>query len=115
MGIPRLTSQLQPYAGSAVLGCKTSQCSEHQSNLLNASEKKIVIDGPGLAFHIFYSLLACKSLSLNAFDAAPSYAEIGRGVTAFLEELRLYGLKMYTILNISIGTQLKHIQRKNLL
>lgn len=101
MGIPRLISHLQPYSVPALLGCKTPQCSEHHPDH-PSDNGKIVIDGPGFAFHVFYALLACKSPSLNPFDATPSYAEIGQGAIAFLEELRLYGLTMYKLLNISI-------------
>ena len=94
MGIPRLISLLQPYAVSAVLGCKASHSSEHISNHPD-EHNKVTIDGPGLAYHIFYALLAHKSHSLNALDAAPSYADIGQSVVIFLEELQHYGLTMY--------------------
>ena len=101
MGIPRLISYLQPYSVPAVLGCKTPQCSEHHRDH-PSDNGKVVIDGPGFAFHVFYALLACKPPSLNPFDATPSYAEIGQAAIAFLQELRLYGLTMYKLLNISI-------------
>ncbi|KAL8826880.1 MAG: hypothetical protein Q9191_003531 [Dirinaria sp. TL-2023a] len=96
MGIPRLISHLQPYAVPAVLGCKASHCSEHNSSYPD-DRIKVTIDGPGFAYHVFYTLLAHKSPSLSAFDAAPSYAEIGQRAITFLEELQLYGLTIEKI------------------
>ena len=56
-----------------------------------------MIDGPGLAYHIYYRLLAHKNPILNVYDAIPSYAEIDRGTVAFLDELHNYGLTMYAL------------------
>ena len=90
MGIPRLTSYLQPYFTSTILGCSTLDCCEHgrQSTIL-------VIDGPGLVYAVYYRLLAWKSQSLTALDAQPSYREIGNATVQFLEQLRACGIIMY--------------------
>ena len=54
-----------------------------------------MVDGPGLAYHVYYRLLAYRPASLNALDGVPSYSEIGKGMIIFLDELRAYGLVMY--------------------
>lgn len=95
MGIPRLTSHLQPYATSTILGCNIPDCSHHRQN---QKERKIFIDGPGLAYHVYYRVLSHRPTVLNAYDAAPSYAEIGQATIALLGELDLYGLLMYAII-----------------
>jgi len=96
MGIPRLTSHLQPYATSTILGCRTRDCSYHRRD---QEERKIVVDGPGLAYHIYYKVLSQSSTVLNAYDAAPSSADIGQATTAFLHELELHGLLMYAFID----------------
>lgn len=98
MGIPHLISRLQPYAISSSLGCRNSDCLEHRSH----TSRRITIDGPGLAYHVYYSLLAYKSSYLNSFDAVPSYAEIGQGAIKYLEGLEAYGLTMYGSLSLII-------------
>lgn len=71
MGIPRLITYLEPYATPAELGgCK------------------VIIDGPGLAYHIYYRLLSAKSRADNAILGAPSYAELGESTILFLDELQ---------------------------
>ena len=93
MGIPHLAQLLQPYAVSTVLGCKTPACKKHklQQGIL---EREIIIDGPGLAYHVYYKILAHKPRTLNAVDAIPSYSEIGNATITFLDELVSYGLRM---------------------
>ena len=91
MGIPRLISHLQPYAITTIIGCKQPDCPQHQRR---SSERNITIDGPGLAYHVYYRLLAYKPTLLNAYDAAPSYAATGTAVLGFLDELQFYGFTM---------------------
>ena len=94
MGIPYLIKRLQPFAISSMLGSKHPTCTanaEPNSDDINSA----VIDGPSLAYFIYYRLLAHKSASLSQIDAVPSYAEIGRGVLAFLEQLEHCGLCVY--------------------
>lgn len=90
MGIPRLTSLLQPYFVPTTIGCSNTDCRSHtqQSN-------PVVIDGPGLAFVVYYRLLACKPTSLSPIDAQPSYDEIGKAILVFLDGLTHCGLTMY--------------------
>lgn len=71
MGIPRLITYLEPYATPAELnGCK------------------VIIDGPGLAYHIYYRLLASKSRTDNAIYGAPSYRQLGESAVHLLDELQ---------------------------
>lgn len=86
MGIPGLTAKLQPYAVPAKLGSYHLDASQDTS--------RVIIDGPSLAYHIYYRLLACKSASLNALDAAPSYHDIGQGALVFLDALREHDVVM---------------------
>lgn len=86
MGIPSLTAKLQPYGASAQLGTYHRTKSQETS--------KVIIDGPSLAYHIYDRLLACKPASLNAWDAIPSYEELGRGTLVFLDALRDHNVVM---------------------
>ncbi|KAL8803353.1 MAG: hypothetical protein Q9182_003241 [Xanthomendoza sp. 2 TL-2023] len=74
MGIPHLAGHLQPYAIHTTLGQKTihfnidvDKAPEYTLNL--------IIDGPALAYHIYYRL-AHRSGASNPFDAIPSYQQI---------------------------------------
>ena len=49
--------------------------------------RKVIVDGPGLAYHIYYRLLARDSIS-TAIDAVPTYHEIGLAFRAFLDALQ---------------------------
>lgn len=71
MGIPRLITYLEPYATPAEL-----------------SGGKVIVDGPGLAYHIYHQLLASKPRADNAIYAAPTYAELGQSAVCFLDELQ---------------------------
>ncbi|KAL8702466.1 MAG: hypothetical protein Q9201_004371 [Fulgogasparrea decipioides] len=89
MGIPRLVGHLQPYATDVTLGYKDDK-GRRTSDNDPAGSSSVVIDGPGLAYHIYYRLVANTARSLNAFDAAPSYQEIGTGVTTYLAGLKAH-------------------------
>lgn len=86
MGIPRLTTHIQPYLIPTVLGCSIPDC-ETPSHPQGA-QQKLIIDGPGLAYYLYYRLLAHKPDSLNGLDALPSYNELGRATLIFLDELQ---------------------------
>lgn len=90
MGIPRLTSYLQPYFNSTVLGCSDFDCSIHTRQMTT-----LIIDGPGLVYAVYYRLLAWKSQSSSVLDAQPSYKEIGNATVHFLEQLSRCGITMY--------------------
>ena len=93
MGIPHLAQLLQPYAISTVLGCKTEQCRSHRTDS-GKSTRSIIIDGPALAYHVYYKIRTGKPQLLNAFDAIPTYTETSAAFLTYLEELESYGLVM---------------------
>ncbi|PMD25784.1 hypothetical protein NA56DRAFT_564178 [Hyaloscypha hepaticicola] len=70
MGIPHLTLFLQSYAKAESI-----------------SGKHVVIDGPGFAYHIYYTCLSARSGAWNPFEAAPSYEEFGKACVAWLDGL----------------------------
>lgn len=88
MGIARLRKHLEPFAESIVLGCMTINCKEH------SAQREIIIDGPSLAYHIYYRLFAHKPAYLGPIDAIPSYNELGKAFLVFLDELVRYGIKV---------------------
>ncbi|MCJ1288229.1 hypothetical protein MMC26_007584 [Xylographa opegraphella] len=92
MGIPRLRGLLEPYFQTLTLGCSNQECTDHK-----LSPKPVVIDGPGLAYVIYYRLLAWKPIHLNAIDAQPTYEEISCAVLIFLQALTNCGLKIERI------------------
>ena len=94
MGIPYLTQLLQPYAISTILGCKSEQCRSHRIES-GRSARKIIIDGPALAYHVYHTVLREKPNLLNAFDAIPTYNETGNAFLTYLGELESHGLAMY--------------------
>lgn len=71
MGIPRLLSYLQPY-----------------TNTTSLKDCNIIIDGPGFAYYIYYSLSAQHTYYEDAIRAAPSYEELGEAALAFLDKLQ---------------------------
>ena len=92
MGIPRLITYLSPWAVPTVLGCRTADCSTHTT--YDSDRNKVFIDGPALAYHIYYRLLASNQGVLNALDAQPSYEELGKATLSYLDELQDHGLQM---------------------
>jgi len=76
MGIPHLISHLQPYAKSGPLTGDS------------------VIDGPAFAYHVYYACLNNRPSSKNAFEAAPTYHEVGKTAIAWLDGLVASGMNM---------------------
>ncbi|CAD0040469.1 unnamed protein product [Aureobasidium pullulans] len=83
MGIPHLTHSLSPYGDKVVLP-------QNPANHENA-----IIDGPSLAYHVFYVCIARRTGTRNALEAAPTYQELGQAAVDWLEQIEQYGLKMY--------------------
>ncbi|MCJ1439706.1 MAG: hypothetical protein MMC23_000187 [Stictis urceolatum] len=88
MGIPRLTAHLEPYFETTVIGCQ-GNCRNPSSN----SDQKIVIDGPGLAYYIYHTLVA-RSGAVSAIDALPSYQALGELAIDFINGLRSRGVEI---------------------
>ncbi|KAG9237755.1 XPG domain containing-domain-containing protein [Amylocarpus encephaloides] len=78
MGVPRLTRLLRPYA------------TESQS-LRGTS---VVVDGPAFCYHAYHICLSARWKARNQFEAAISYAEVGRVAIAWLDALRLSGVSI---------------------
>ncbi|KAG9244562.1 XPG domain containing-domain-containing protein [Calycina marina] len=76
MGVPHLLSHLQPYAEPKRLAGDA------------------VIDGPGLAYHIYYICLKNKPWAKNGLEAIPTYDEIGATTIAWLNGLVLSGVNI---------------------
>ena len=74
MGIPHLITYLQPYSESKSL-----------------KGENLVVDGPGLAYHIHHLCLRLRPGARNPFDAAPSYKELGEATIVWLNELQARG------------------------
>lgn len=80
-----------------MLSCAETKCNEHPKN------PKIVIDGPGLAYYIYFRVLAYKSscmeniAAIPSIDVIPSYDELGKATLVFLDELRSRGAVMYIL------------------
>ena len=85
MGILHLAKQLHAFAEFSSLGCKTKGCREHLSH------RNIIIDGPGLAYHIYQRGLDHSSSGLSPVDAIPSNGRLGMAALAFLDELQCHG------------------------
>ncbi|KAA6412694.1 MAG: hypothetical protein FRX48_03686 [Lasallia pustulata] len=92
MGIQGLTVKLQPYATPATLGSYNSYNANDSQDT-----SRVIIDGPSLAYYVYYRLLASKPASLNAFDSAPSYKELGQGALVFLDTLSEHNVTIDSI------------------
>ncbi|KAN0106105.1 XPG domain containing domain containing protein [Hyaloscypha variabilis] len=71
MGIPHLITFLQPYAETESI-----------------AGRHVVIDGPGLAYHIYHACLNKRPAACNPFEAAPTYEQLGTACYAWLDGLR---------------------------
>ncbi|KAL8938978.1 MAG: hypothetical protein Q9216_003604 [Gyalolechia sp. 2 TL-2023] len=92
MGIPRLAGHLQPFAVSATLGSDPNSIAASDTPETRHFSSNVVIDGPGLAYHVYYKSLAGQSSTLNAYDARPSYRDIGEAFLVYLQEMEAHGL-----------------------
>lgn len=75
MGIPGLKRHLQPFAVSVDL-----------------ENRRVIIDGPALAYHILYLCLAKASRS-SPFELPP-YSLLGETVVAWLDQLQRCGVSV---------------------
>jgi len=76
MGVPHLINHLKPYATLAPL------------------DGDAVVDGPALAYHVYYICLNNRPMARNPLEATPTYEEIGRTSLAWLEGLEANGISM---------------------
>jgi hypothetical protein len=87
MGIPHLTAYLRPYA-TPVTWQRRGSTSDA------ALPEELIIDGPALAYHIYYQCLALRSGAGNALEAFPTYAELEIAVVLWLENIETFGLSV---------------------
>jgi len=87
MGIPHLMQNLQTY-GEKVL------FQQQDGTKLSAPTTNIIIDGPALAYHIYYICLSRRGGARNALDAIPSYKELAYAIIAWLDQLETYSIGM---------------------
>ncbi|KAG9899600.1 hypothetical protein KCV05_g16514, partial [Aureobasidium melanogenum] len=85
MGIPHLTHSLSPYGDKVVL---PQNPTKHEN---------AIIDGPSLAYHVFYVCIARRTSARNALEAAPTYQELGQAAVNWLEQIEQYGLKIKSV------------------
>lgn len=99
MGIPRLIGHLQPYAITSALGNESVDSSEDviQSS---TSLSPMIIDGPGLVYHLFHRLFGRNATLLKGHDTIPSYTEIGEAFIAFLDLLEAHRCHMYCLFHL---------------
>ncbi|KAK5003256.1 hypothetical protein LTR28_010393 [Elasticomyces elasticus] len=87
MGIQGLLHAVQPYATRITFTHDT------QSN----GTESAIIDGPGLAYDVYNRCLTLQCGARNAFEALPSYGDVGAAAVAWLEDLEQHGLKVTAI------------------
>ncbi|KAF2139339.1 uncharacterized protein K452DRAFT_310771 [Aplosporella prunicola CBS 121167] len=95
MGIPRLLHNLEPYATPVVLGApaKPAQQAKEQGK----PAKRVVIDGPGLAYHAYHRAVGRRQRARNALEAMPPYAEVCDVALEFVDALEAAGLEIAAI------------------
>lgn len=101
MGIPRFAGHLQHYSVSTTLGQKRV----HDDDSDTVDPPRLVIDGPGLAYHLYYRL-AHGPTSLGASDTLPSYEQIGQAAIVFLSEIEAHHVQM-----LGIHRHVRHVER----
>ncbi|OCK73667.1 hypothetical protein K432DRAFT_312287 [Lepidopterella palustris CBS 459.81] len=97
MGIPRLTSSLEPFA-------ERIQFSSNDSG----APKSAVIDGPGLAFHICNQSLGYRT---DLARASPSYAELSSRVVQWVRQLQQTGPRIDAIYFDGVLPKFKKAER----
>ncbi|KMP06763.1 hypothetical protein CIRG_06444 [Coccidioides immitis RMSCC 2394] len=81
MGIPHLARHLLPHAEVVWLG--DADVNPKDGRQITS----VVIDGPALVYHVYYSLLSRMPPGLNAVAAQPTSNEVSIGVMRFLFQL----------------------------
>lgn len=84
MGIPHLITHLRPYA--TVVCCDGSGQQPPSSRL--------IVDGPALAYHVYYQHLVQISRGQDALALALSHQFLGLAAIAWLDHLKKCGLTM---------------------
>lgn len=88
MGIQGLTARLESYA--------SPWPTQEQSGSVTAP-RPVIIDGPSLAYFIYYRHLKEQDTKLNALDAYPSYDQVTHAVLRFLGRLEASEFTIHSI------------------
>lgn len=111
MGIPRLITHLRPYAVYETVdgsdsGSGNGSGNSRGGNVLPPSpaqawRRRAIIDGPALAYHVYYAYLApashaARSSMGTALSSTP-YRQLGHAALAWLDKLQSCGLTMYCL------------------
>lgn len=91
MGIPHLITHLRPYATSMTID-------DHPSlsfSVNTTPNRRVIIDGPGLAYHVYCTYLAEPRSVAHPLTIASLHEQIGPAVIAWLDQLERCGIKMY--------------------
>lgn len=91
MGIRRLTQDLQQFSESAVLDGTANDITLKDGEIRIS---RMVIDGPSLVYHIYYSLLSQMSAIELSAGLVPTYRPVVEGVKSLISELKGRGVKM---------------------
>ena len=88
MGISRLTTDLQPYLESAIIGTAVSD----EFVKINS----VVIDGPSMVYHVYNKILAYRASQAIKpdFCDVPPYHLLISSVLRFLRDLETCGATM---------------------
>ncbi|MBE7179733.1 MAG: hypothetical protein INR71_00740 [Terriglobus roseus] len=86
MGVPQLAKLLQPLG--TTLDFRPGKRPDD-------TKPRAVFDGPALAHHVYYCLLARATRARHALEAVPSYHQVCSAVVDWLDTLRLQGVTMY--------------------
>ena len=114
MGISHLVPFVRPYATRLEVPlarahaevqsfheqCHDTEASGSQDKTLlstNQGPERLIIDGPGLAYHVYYKALARRIHCRNALDAIPSYEEVTAIAIEWLETIQKYTFKLDAI------------------
>ena len=89
MGLPHLMHHLQTY-GERVIFHKPVEGGRPDGD----TPTQAVIDGPALAYHVYYICLSKRGGARNALEAIPSYHELGRVAVSWLDQIEQYGISV---------------------
>ncbi|KAM3421603.1 hypothetical protein BST61_g1990 [Cercospora zeina] len=92
MGIQRFGLRMRDYATKTTLGRTTDSSSSSSQQHDEQQQKKVaIIDGPGLAHYIYYSLCDLSSPSATTYDSC------AKATISWLDRLRAYGFTIDSI------------------
>jgi hypothetical protein len=78
MGVPHLITHLRPFATS-----------------IDLTNQSAVIDGPALAYHVWYICLSLKPEARSPFEASPSYRLLGETAIGWLDNIQFHNVRLY--------------------